>query len=179
MVEFRSPSFAKLAKKLQRAHAELAKVTQHAVNRRDAILADDWEAVTAAATGVHNVYNGIEDILLNIAKDVDGSVPEGPSLHQDLLDQMAVEIPELRQALLSDDLLKDFTELKGFRHLVRHRYGMDLIGSKVEENVLRIERAFPEFVAALEALEDTLLAEPGSRGDPEASSITDPFKRQR
>lgn len=177
MVEFRSPSFAKLSKKLERAHDELAKLAKHAVNRRDAILSDDWEAVTAAATGVHNVYNGIEDILLNLAKDIDGSVPEGSSMHQDLLDQMAVEIPELRKALLSDDLLKDLTEMKGFRHLVRHRYGMDLIGSKVMENVQRMERAFPEFVAALEALEDALLAEPDSQNDPDASSITDPFKR--
>jgi hypothetical protein len=177
MVEFRSPSFAKLSKKLERAQSELAKLAKHAVDRRDAILSDDWEAATAAATGLHNVYNGIEDILLNIAKDVDGSVPEGSSMHQDLLDQMAVEIPDLRYALLSDDLLKDLTELKGFRHLVRHRYGMDLIGSKVMENVQRMERTFPEFVVALEALENALLAEPDGQNDPDTSSVTDPFKR--
>ena len=126
---------------------------------------------------MHNVYNGIEDILLNIAKDVDGSVPEGSSMHQDLLDQMAVDIAEIRQALLSDEALKDLTELKGFRHLVRHRYGMDLIGSKVMENVQRMERTFPVFVAALEALEDALLAEPDGADDLNTSSVTDPFKR--
>lgn len=177
MVEFRSPSFAKLSKKLDRAQDELAKLSKHANDRRDAILSEDWEATTAAATGLHNVYNGIEDILLNIARDVDGSVPEGSSMHQDLLDQMSVEIPAIRQALLSDEALKDFTELKGFRHLVRHRYGLDLIGSKVMENVHRLERTFPVFVAALESLETALLAEPEAKEDLDASSVTDRVKR--
>ena len=176
MVEFRSPSFAKLSKKLDRAQRELAKLTKHAIDRHDAILSDDWEAMTAASAGLHNVYNGMEDILVNIAKDVDDSVPDGSSMHQDLLDQMAVEIPGIRQALLSDELLGDLTELKGFRHLVRHRYGIELIGSKVMENVERMGRAFPEFVAALEALEEALLAEPDGKDELEKPSDTDPFK---
>lgn len=177
MVEFRSPSFAKLSKKLDRAQRELAKLTRHAIDRRDAVLADDWEAMTAASAGLHNVYNGIEDILVNIAKDVDDSVPDGSSMHQDLLDQMAVEIPGIRQALLSDELHRDLTELKGFRHLVPHRYGIELIGSKVMENVQRIARAFPEFVAALEAIETALLAEPDGNGEVDASSsVTDPAR---
>jgi hypothetical protein len=39
-----------------------------------------------------------------------------------------------------------------------------------------MERTFPEFVVALEALEDALLAEPDSQNDPDTSSVTDPFK---
>ena len=58
MVEFRSPSFAKLSKKLDRAQSELAKLTKHAIDRHDAVLSDDWEATTVAAAGLHTIYNG-------------------------------------------------------------------------------------------------------------------------
>lgn len=69
---------------------------------------------------------------------------------------MAAPIPGLRPALLSADLHRDLTELKGFRHLVRHRYGIELSGSKVLENVERMQRAFPSFVDALLDLERDL-----------------------
>lgn len=159
MSEFRSPAFAKLTKKVERAHNELGKLTKHTVERRLAILSDDWAAMSAAAAGVHNIYDGIEDILSNVARDVDGSVPDGSSAHQDLLDQMAVPIPDVRKPLISDAMHRDLTELKGFRHLVRHRYGIELSGSKVLDNVERVQRMFPLFVEALFELERELLTE--------------------
>jgi hypothetical protein len=47
---------------------------------------------SALALGVHNIYNGIEDVMLSIANDIDGYVPIGESAHQDLLDQMSAGI---------------------------------------------------------------------------------------
>jgi hypothetical protein len=69
------------------------------------------------ALGVHNVYNGIEDVMLNLANDIDGYVPTGESAHQDLLDQMSAAIERKRPALLSSDLYGLLVELKGFRHV--------------------------------------------------------------
>ncbi|WP_347814874.1 hypothetical protein [Aureimonas sp. SK2] len=165
MVEFRSAVFAKLSMKVERADGELRNLTKHAFDRRLAIMSDDWEATTAASLGVHNIYNGIEDILKAVAKDVDGSVPTGGSEHQDILDQMAAPIPGLRPALLSADLYRNLTELKGFRHLVRHRYGIEMSGAKVLENVERMQRAFPSFVEALVDLERELTSDIGDADD--------------
>jgi uncharacterized protein YutE (UPF0331/DUF86 family) len=112
--------------------------------------------MSAVSSGIHNVYNGIEDILLSIARDVDDSVPTGPSAHQDVLDQMAAEVAGTRPALLDLDLHEALTELNGFRHLVRHRYSFDLKPDKVIENLKLLQNVFPAFIAAVTELERTM-----------------------
>ncbi|WP_370649318.1 hypothetical protein [Neorhizobium galegae] len=115
--------------------------------------------------GIHNVYNGIEDSLLSLARDVDGLVPSGPTMHQDVLDQMSAEIDCIRPSVIDPELYESLTELKAFRHLVRHRYGFDLKPDKVIENLDRIRKAFPSFVNAVVRLEKTMAAEDTDDGD--------------
>jgi HepT-like protein len=74
------------------------------------------------ALGVHNIYNGIEDVMLNLANDIDGYVPTGESAHQDLLNQVSAAIEGRRPAFLGSELCGLLVELKGFRPVVRHRY---------------------------------------------------------
>ena len=62
--------------------------------------------MSAVSAGIHNVYNGIEDLLLSLARDIDDAMPTGPSAHQDVLDQMAAEIAGTRPALLDLALLR-------------------------------------------------------------------------
>ena len=114
-----------------------------------------WRMATVSA-GIHSVYNGIEDMLLSLARDIDAAVPTGPSAHQDVLDQLAAEIAGTRPALLDLDLYEALTEIKGFRHLVRHRYGFDLKPEKVVENLALLRKTFPVFLAAVTALEKTM-----------------------
>jgi hypothetical protein len=120
---------------------------------------NEWARGSALALGVHNIYNGIEDVMLNLANDVDGYVPTGESAHQDLLDQMSAAISGKRPALLSSELYGLLVELKGFRHVVCHRYGFDLDLSKVDENLARVRMAFPAFVEAVAGLERLMTAE--------------------
>src|SRR3546814_6541199 len=81
----------------------------------------EWGATTAVSLGIHNVYNGVEDVLLSLANDVDGLVPSGPTMHQAVLDQMSAEVAGTRPAVLDAELYQSLSELKGFRHLVMHR----------------------------------------------------------
>src|SRR3546814_9943954 len=97
----------------------------------------EWGATTAVSLGIHNVYNGVEDVLLSLANDVDGLVPSGPTMHQDVLDQMSAEVAGTRPAVLDAELYQSLSELKGFRHLVRHRYGFNLKPEQVKENFNR------------------------------------------
>jgi uncharacterized protein YutE (UPF0331/DUF86 family) len=87
---------------------------------------------------------------------VDHSVPAGASLHQDILDQMSADVAGLRPALLDFQLHEALTELKGFRHVVRHRYGMEMRPEKVIENIVLLQDAFPAFVRAVSELEQSL-----------------------
>lgn len=161
MISSRHPAFAKLASKIDRAERELQQIETFLSTHAELMAAGDWGATSATALGIHNVYNGIEDVLLNIANDVDGLVPTGQTLHQDLLDQMSADIPGTRPPVIDAELYLLLTELKGFRHVVRHRYGFDLDRRRVTENVDRVRAAFPRFTAAIVALEAFMTADAG------------------
>ncbi|TCR91791.1 hypothetical protein [Rhizobium sp. BK376] len=153
MASFSLPVFSRLSPKIARAEHELAQMAEYYASHSDQVAAGDWGAMGAVSSGVHNVYNGIEDILLSIARDVDDSVPAGPSAHQDVLDQMAAQVAGTRPALLDTGLYEALVELKGFRHLVRHRYGFDLKPEKVIENLDLLQKVFPAFIEAVVELE--------------------------
>lgn len=153
MTSFSLPEFAKLSPRIARAERELAQMNQYYANHSAEVACGDWGAVAAVSSGIHNVYYGMEDILLSIARDVDDSVPTGYSAHQDVLDQMAAEIAGTRPALLDLDLYDALLELKGFRHLVRHKYGFDLKPDKVVANLELLKSTFPAFVDAVIRLE--------------------------
>lgn len=159
MTAFKHPAFAKLTPKIDRAAKELREIEEYLSTHRNEMSLGKWGAVSAVSLGIHNVYNGIEDILLSLANDVDGLVPSGPTMHQDVLDQMSAEISGVRPAVLDPHLYQSLSELKGFRHLVRHRYGFDLHTNKVQENLDRVTEAFPSFVEAVVSLERTLTEE--------------------
>ena len=80
-------------------------------------------------------------------------------MHQDLLDQMVSGIAETRPPVLDAELYESLSELKGFRHLVRHRYGFDLKPDKVRDNLERVVVALPAFIEAVCSLEQVLLEE--------------------
>ncbi|GJD56811.1 hypothetical protein [Methylobacterium dankookense] len=160
MISSSHPAFAKLGPKLERAQRELDNLdrflAQYDVFPPETI--NVWGRMTATAAAIHNVYNGIEDVLLSLAKDIDGSVPTGETSHQDLLDQMRAALVGLRPALLDDALYAALTELKGFRHRVRHRYGFDLDPTKTDESLARMRTTFPAIVEAVRHLERTVNA---------------------
>lgn len=161
MTAFRHPAFAKLSPKIDRAGKELREVENYLSTHVGEISDGEWGVVSAVSLGIYNIYNDIEDILISLAKDVDGLAPSGSTMHQDVLDQMSAEIANSRPAVLVQDLYEALTELKGFRHLVRHRYGFELKAEKVQENLDRVREAFPAFVTAIISLEKTLTAESG------------------
>jgi hypothetical protein len=105
----------------------------------------------------------MEDVLKDIAETVDGSVPpQGISWHQYLLDQMSTAIEARRESVLDPDLSAALTELKGFRHVVRHNYGLDLNPARTETNYNLMTTTFPKFVEAIAALDIKLSEEPNA-----------------
>jgi hypothetical protein len=164
VISSKHPAFAKLATKLNRAEQELGKIENFLESIKDSDRPiNEWARGSALALGVHSIYNGIEDVMLNLANDIDGYVPSGESAHQDLLDQMSAAIEGKRPALLGSELYGLLVELKGFRHVVRHRYGFDLDLSKVDENLARVRLAFPAFVDAMAGLERWMTADKKER----------------
>jgi len=87
-----------------------------AAERKDKSIVE----LAAIATFLHNVYNGVENILKQILKDKGTHIPKSETWHRDLLD-LAVS-----HQLISAELSDELREYLAFRHFFVHGYGFTL-----------------------------------------------------
>ena len=118
--------------------------------------ASDEYYVDAAALNLHDVYAGLERLFEHIARQVDDSVPDGPHGHQDLLVQMASDIPSTRPQVLSDDTRQYLGRYRGFRHVVRNVYTTDFDATQIDTLVQRLPEALAAATGDLRAFADEL-----------------------
>jgi hypothetical protein len=102
---------------------------------------DDY-FLDGVALNLHGFYSGLERIFERIASRVDETVPGGASWHQELLNQMAIEIPEERPAVISADLKEELEAYRGFRHIVRNVYTYHLRPEKMAPLVEKLPQVF-------------------------------------
>ena len=114
--------------------------------------------VDAAALNLHGFYAGLERVFLVVAERIDMAVPSGASWHRELLRQMAVELPDTRPAVISEELADELDRYRGFRHVVRNVYAYVLdarrVGELVEDLPPTLARLRTELTAFVEALDE-------------------------
>ena len=114
--------------------------------------------VDAAALNLHGFYAGLERVFLIVAERIDASVPSGAAWHQELLRQMAVDLPDTRPAVISEQLVAGLDPYRGFRHVVRNVYAYvldpDRVGELVEGLPLTLELLRAELIAFADVLDD-------------------------
>jgi hypothetical protein len=88
---------------------------------------------------LHSFYDGLENVFIRIAKEIDEKMPKGEAWHSQLLEQMTKPIGKRTQAVLSNVTTKDLEEYLGFRHFSRHAYAFDLEWQLMKDLVRRIE----------------------------------------
>lgn len=113
--------------------------------------------VDAVALNLHSFYSGIERTLELIADVVDQTKPSGARWHDELLRQMAAEMPGVRPAVLSLQARDQFDRFRGFRHVVRNVYAFsldpDLIGVLIQHLPSAMETVSQELGAFADFLE--------------------------
>jgi hypothetical protein len=105
----------------------------------------------SVALNLHGFYSGVERIFEKIASSIDGSVPSGLNWHQELLNQMAVEVPRIRPAVISVELKGSLEEYRGFRHVVRNVYTYRLAPDKLKPLVKDINKVWKKIIKELSA----------------------------
>ena len=103
---------------------------------------------------LHDFYNAIECIFLRIAPDLNGGVPNAERWEQQLLDDMRLDIPKVRPALIDEDLAKTLGEYLRFRHVFRNVYGSVLEA----ERLIPLEEKLPATLAAFRQQVQAFLA---------------------
>src|SRR5687767_15335909 len=85
----------------------------------------------ACAFQLARFYNIIEQLAMRVAKAFENNIDDEQGWHTELLRRLSIEIPGVRPALFSPELVTDLRELRGFRHVVRHAYDLTLKKDKI------------------------------------------------
>jgi len=135
--------------------AKLEKLVQRLATQAGRV--DDEEISESAALRLHNFYTGCERIFKLIASEVNGVLSQNLDWHKRLLNQMALEVPGIRPAVISPATRTVLEELLNFRHVIRNIYGFELKPERVEELVAITIDLFPRFVSEIETFNAFLL----------------------
>jgi hypothetical protein len=112
-------------------------------NRKSPIYAEPGH-FDSVALNIHSFYSGLERVFEKISSAVDGSLPQGVNWHQELLNQMALEIPSVRPAVISDKTRQQLDSYRGFRHVVRNVYTYHISPDKMKPLARGIRRVFKQ-----------------------------------
>jgi hypothetical protein len=115
----------------------------------------DLVEVTALGSVLHSFYNGLENIFLRIAKEIDQLVPSGKQWHRDLLNQMT-NLTSQREPVFSIDTVNRLADYLAFRHFYRHSYSFFLEWSELQELVDPLAEVWEQTKAELGSFLDDL-----------------------
>ena len=107
------------------------------------------------ATDLADVYRGVENIFLRIAREVDRHVPTGSRWHKNLLAQMTEKQPE-RPPVISERTSLQLADLLDFRHKVNNIYGKELRYEETIPHAKSIDALFANVSQDLNAFTDYL-----------------------
>lgn len=152
------------AERIRRELEELERVVTRVRRAVEATEGDSvdrdlyWDAI---ALNLHDFYTGLERILRHIAAQVDGHLPEGSEWHQELLLQMATQLPRIRPAVFSERTIKRLDEYLRFRHVVRNVYAFEFDPQRIRPlvealagDLARVKGELAIFIDFLEGLAD-------------------------
>lgn len=143
---------SRLAQRIVKEFQSIDVVLQRAVTAWQKFeQTNDELYVDSAALNLQGAYNGVERLFEIIARDIDGERPTGINWHQQLLQQMAMEVNSIRPAVISVASLQGLDNYRAFRHIVRHVYSEDFEAERIGELVSASGQVFGQVANELKA----------------------------
>ncbi len=135
-----------MAQLRERVLAEKENVEMALANLSEAMARTDRSVVelTAAASFVHNVYNGIENILKQTLAARSIEMPKTGTWHQELLKRSVAE------KVVSNELAQELKEYLGFRHFFVHGYGFMVTEEPLQDLAARLPAVWARFITEIE-----------------------------
>lgn len=126
--------------------AEKENIEKALSNLKYAMEREEKSVIELAAIGtfLHNIYNGIENILKQILKSKGIKIWRSETWHKELLDI------SVSNGIISQKLSDELYEYLTFRHFFVHAYGFMLEEAHLENLANNISYVWPEFLSAIE-----------------------------
>ena len=131
MIAGRGPYLA-LAGRLEQILQDVGRVIQrmgHLLEKANQTGDDGY--LDGVALNLHSFYAGMESCFEDIARTVDGGLPTSANWHQELIQQMAADMKEVRPSVIQPATRECLDEYRAFRHLVRNIYAFNLKPERV------------------------------------------------
>ncbi len=112
---------------------------------------EEWIRIRTKASLLHAFYTGVERIFSRIAQELNGGIPNTEEWHKDLLNDMALDLDEVRPPVISKNFYAQLIPYLRFRHLFRNPYGFELDWERMkelDENLSRISSQWLEEIHA-------------------------------
>ena len=122
--------------------AEKENVDMAMSNLKEALSRDERTVIELAAIGtfLHNIYNGVENILKQILKSKGITVPKSDTWHKEVLNL------SVSQKILSEQLADSLYEYLTFRHFFVHAYGFMLDEDQLKDLANNISDIWARFL---------------------------------
>lgn len=127
-------------------YAEREKIEKVLNNLKDVLDRKEKTHIelTATATYIQNIYNGIENILKQTLSIKNIAIPKSDSWHKDLLNI------SVSNGIISDMLSNKLYDYLTFRHFFIHSYGYVLEEVKIKELTDNVFTIWTKFIGELE-----------------------------
>lgn len=105
----------------------------------------------AAAFEINRIYNILEKAFERVCETFENHLVKTGRYHDTLIERVTLDLKGIRPAFLPAEAIRDVRELKGFRHLFRHAYDLDLDPVRVTaaaDNAARCVQSFDGWCAA-------------------------------
>lgn len=126
--------------------ADCAVLAGAAGNAAQWIAQSETGRLEACAYEMNRFYTVLERMLERICEGFENHLEKSGNYHEKLLQRLALDLPGLRPAFLPPEALPQLSELRRFRHLVRHAYDLSLRADRLGELVdmaKRVSAALP------------------------------------
>ncbi len=150
----------RLRAELQETEPTLAAIERHW--RRFRATAVDQDAfLNSVAFNLHSLYSGLERMFELIAIEMDGGALGGQHWHSEMLDQMTLDLPDVRPPVIDKSTAAQIDDYRRFRRLVRNIYATNLDPDRIEALVAALPTVWSQvrqdllaFVRFLDQLAD-------------------------
>ena len=107
---------------------------------------NDSYTLRARGAILHDFYNAVERVFTPIARDLNGGIPRAEQWQPLLLNDMRLDIPEVRPPVIDASLAKALGEYLRFRHVFWNEGGSAL----TVQRLTPLEDRLPETLATFE-----------------------------
>lgn len=148
-----------LAGRIRKELEDLKRAVERAQRAMDTARLNPQDAdlyLDSAALNLHDAYSGFERLFKQIAAVVDGNLPSSAEWHRDLLDQMGLDLPQVRPPVLTRSSVQFLDEYLRFRHVVRNVYTFSFDAERVGRLVKELNANFNQLSGELLAFADFL-----------------------